>query len=328
MLTVAQIRISRDASSLETDAAPDGGASKSSSSTRLGRLVSPPGDTGLSPQKSRCLFIWNTLMAAFHTAFFLVVLLVGNRDLSVPIYKTDLNFTERAENETDPSVPAWTLVPEYVFLTDLLLTWLVSSFFALSALAHFGNAFLWRSFYDRGISQCRTPSRFVEYFFSASVMIVVLSYQVGVREYGLLLALAGLIAATMSHGYLVELVARPVSEEEWERSLSERLAGYWLGWIPQLLAWGIIAVSFYDQDYSSAPNPPPYFVYIILWGEAALFASFGFVMLWQQCNPPKRYYLGELAYQTLSLVSKGFLGVVMLSSVLMLGSFEESLTSA
>jgi hypothetical protein len=272
----------------------------------------------------RGLFLSNAALSVFHTALFLATVLVGNRSLTVPVYRTDLNFTEREAGE-DSSKPKWELVPRYEGVADVGLTWLVASFFAISALAHFGNAFVWRGYYERGIANCMTPTRFVEYFFSAAVMILVIAYQVGVREYGLLLAVAGLIATTMGHGYLVELVARPESEDKWSRSLGDRLAAYWLGWIPQLVAWTILVLSFYDQDYSDAPNGPPVFVYVILWGELALFSSFGIVMLWQQCNPPRRYVVGEYAYQLLSLVSKGLLGGVMLSMVLVLGSFEESL---
>ena len=71
----------------------------------------------------------------------------------------------------------------------------------------------------------------------------------------------------------------------------------------------------------------PSFVYVILWVELVLFFSFGFVALAQLLLPPKHFWRGELAFQVLSLVSKGLLGILLISNVLVLSSFDDMLIS-
>ena len=65
-------------------------------------------------------------------------------------------------------------------------------------------------------------------------------------------------------------------------------------------------------------------MYVILWAELALFFSFGLGSLVSQLAPPRYFYRGELLFQVLSLVSKGLLGGLLLSQVLMLSRFEEA----
>jgi len=63
--------------------------------------------------------------------------------------------------------------------------------------------------------------------------------------------------------------------------------------------------------------------YGIVFGELLLFWSFGVVQLVVSLRPPSKYYQGEIAYMWLSLLAKGVLGIVVLSNVLILGSFAE-----
>lgn len=42
-----------------------------------------------------------------------------------------------------------------------------------------------------------------------------------------------------------------------------------------------------------------------------------------QWYAPKYFYRGEVAFQVLSLVSKGLLGLVLITNVLMLSSFDD-----
>jgi len=67
----------------------------------------------------------------------------------------------------------------------------------------------------------------------------------------------------------------------------------------------------------------PAFVYGIVFGELLIFWSFGIVQLVVSLRPPSKYYQGEIAYMWLSLFAKGFLGIIVLSNVLVLGRFTE-----
>lgn len=295
-----------------------------SSSLGIVNHSKPPAPTPLPPVEHeeeeceiyipvRTLTISNAAMSLFHTGLLSITLLLGNRDLSVPIYKTDLQFTP-TENST-----SFQLIPVYREAGTLPFTWLTASFFFLSALFHLLNATCLRSFYLSSLKECLSPTRYAEYTFSAAVMQVLIAYTAGVRERMLLLASAVLIGITMPFGYWGEQIARPDGPYCWRRSLLERLSPWLIGHIPQVTAWLILFVNFYDSGDGMAPD----FVQVILWGEMVLFFSFGFVALYQQLTIPKNFYKGEIAFQALSLVSKGLLGGILIANVLLLSSFED-----
>ena len=276
----------------------------------------PHAVSGQTVPRSR-LLVWNAALFLFHATLAALTLGLGNRDLKVPTYKTEIEFVPRGNRSSD----GWDLVPSYKPADGLYFTLLAAAFFILSAVFHLLNATLLRGVYLRELSECRTPTRWIEYFFSASVMQVLIAYTMGIRERSLLLAIAVLVAVTMPFGYWTELLARPASPDEWTEPLSYRLLPWFLGNVPQCTAWFIVLFQFYDG--SAEPSMIPWFVHLILWGELILFFSFGFVQLAVQCLPPKRFYQGELAFQALSLGSKGLLGGILLSQVLMLSRFDE-----
>ena len=267
------------------------------------------------------LTVWNAALALFHAGLAATTLVLGNRDLSVDVYKSVVDFryvNESASGDGDP----WELVPLYAPAGTLAFTWWVASFFILSSTFHLLNCTLLRSFYLDCLSQCYTPTRWIEYFLSASVMIVVIAYTLGVRDRDTLVSVAGLVATTMLFGYWVEVVGRPASPTTWGASLNKRLRPWFFGHIPQTVAWALIVLRFYDGSATSDDRAPA-FVHVILWVEFFLFFSFGAASLASQLDPPRLFYRGEIAFQILSLVSKGLLGSLLIANVLMLSSFEE-----
>jgi hypothetical protein len=259
----------------------------------------------------------NFLMSIFHTTFFVLTLVLGNLKLVVPVYATNITFINNEELNREG--PRFELVPSYYEYASLHLTYIVASFFFCSAFAHIGNATLWKKFYENDLSLCRVTTRWIEYFFSASIMIAVIAYNVGIREYLLLFGVVTLIASTMPFGWLTETYSRPLSATQWCQPRSTRLIFHVLGYIPQCSAWLIILLNFYGETATKAPD----FVYAIVWTELALFFSFGFVQLYQIFSYPRDYYKGEIVYQFLSFGAKGLLGVILLINVLILGSYDE-----
>jgi hypothetical protein len=281
-------------------------------------------------------------MAAFHFGLALMTLWLGRIELRVRIYKTviDVVTTHRLENGTlfrvtegttvvppgvhlsDATALRWDLIPSYRHAGHLPFTVLTATFFLLSCVFHLGNATVWWRWYTYELARCRTPSRWIEYFFSAPVMIVLVGYSLGLRDRVDLLAVAVLVAVTMPFGAWTEQIARPATLGRWRRTLLYRIAPWMLGHVPQTAAWGIIVWQFYDST-ASTTGSMPWFVYVILWGELALFFSFGFAALWSQWRAPRYFYQGELLFQFLSLTSKGLLGGILLANVLMLSDFDE-----
>jgi hypothetical protein len=268
----------------------------------------------------RLIVRWNAAMALFHLTLAALTLGVGNLDLAVPTYRTAIDFVYRNATNT---AAGWDLLPIYEVCGKLYVTWLTASFFGISALFHGLHATLLRRRYLAALTQCRTPTRWIEYFFSAGLMQLLVAYTSGVRERTLLLAIAALTAVTMPYGHWVETVSRPKTPDAWTRPLHERILPWWLGVVPFAVAWIAIFVHVHDGALGDA-DQPPVFVYAIVWGEFALFASFGVVSLVTTHAPPRFFPRGEIAYQVLSLVSKGLLGGLLLANVLMQSRFEEA----
>lgn len=262
----------------------------------------------------RTLLGWNLAMCLFHSTLAVATLTLGKIDLRVQLYRTVIQFQRR-------NTTGWDLVPSYVPEGQLHFTILTATFFLLSAVFHLMNATLLRSFYLSELAQCRTPTRWVEYSLSAPVMVILISYTLGIRERFLIFAIAVLIGITMPFGYWVETVARPASATAWTKPLSTRLTPWFLGNVPQLAAWLIIVAQFYYSNFDN--DSMPWWLHIVLWGEVVLFFSFGFASVLSQWSQPRFFYRGELLFQALSLISKGLLGILLLANVLMFSRFEE-----
>lgn len=263
---------------------------------------------------------WNLAMVLFHALLAIVTLSTSNLSLTVKVYRTTIDFVPRFANDTSRG---WDLVPGYAEGGSLPLAYLVILFFALSATFHLLNATLLRDFYIRNLAMCKTPTRWIEYSISAPIMMIVIAYSLGIRDRATLLSLAVLVGITMPFGYWTEEIARPVNETTWNRPLLVRLYPWFLGHIPQTAAWFLVIWQFYDSVGDNLDRAP-WFVSVILWGELLLFFSFGAAALLSQISPPKEFYRGEILFQILSLVSKGLLGLLMITNVLMLSRFDDA----
>lgn len=288
--------------------------------------IDVPASTATTPRISiprGQLTAWNGAMFLFHTILATVTLVVGNNDLTVPLFKTrlDFQFTEALSGESGSGERPWVIVPLYEEAGSLPFTWLVAIFFILSAFFHLMNATLLRSYYLRNLEQCYSPTRWTEYTLSAPVMIVLISYTLGIRNQEVLLAQFVLVMITMPFGYWIEVVARPKSADEWSGTLLYRLYPWFLGHIPQIVAWFLIIATFYDGR--DQVDRAPWFVHLILWVEFVLFFSFGAASVVSQWSAPKFFYRGEILFQILSIVSKGLLGLILLTNVLMLSRFDD-----
>jgi len=163
-------------------------------------------------------------------------------------------------------------------------------------------------------------------------MVLLIGYTTGSIVLNVLVLLFALTFVTMLFGHLHEVICRPASPERWaEPSVLWRLQAHLLGYVPQVAAWGVIVAQFIQAGGSSSTDEDgnerrmPDFVYAIVSVEMLLFWCFGLVQLVVSLRTPKDYIKGELAYQVLSLVAKGLLGLLFLSNVLVLGSYTEAI---
>lgn len=269
-------------------------------------------------------------MFVFHFALAVVTVALGNLDLAPEIFRTSLQF-EIYDNETDTyvvrtdedssDVDAWRLVPYYEQRGGLPVVVLTALFFILSAVFHLLNSTVLWSYYTHQLERCYTPTRWIEYTLSAPIMIVLIGYTVGLRSRADFISTACLVGTTMFFGYWVEREGRPASPSKWRQPFRTRIFPFLLGHLPQVAAWVIIILQFYDNGWDM--GDVPWFVHLVVWGEMVLFFSFGAASLLSQWYEPKYFWRGELAFQVLSLVSKGLLGILLITNVLMLQRFDE-----
>ncbi len=143
-----------------------------------------------------------------------------------------------------------------------------------------------RSSYLRDVMLGVNSTRFVEYAFSATTMILAIAFTLNVEEFVVYVMLATSTAATQLMGLVAELLL------EKNRSYrTELFPAAWIlhatGWLLQIGVFWTIVLSF-SLSASEAKSmngvEPPSFVFVIVWSMLALFGSFGVVQLVDFCH--------------------------------------------
>ena len=198
--------------------------------------------------------------------------------------------------------------PELNTLFDLPLGWGVFAFLAISAAALFIIAMpgVFER-YTRNLLQARNYGRWIEYFFSSSIMIVLISMITGVSDVAALLAIFGVNASMILFGLLMEKYEMP-GKPSW--------LSFWFGTFAGIIPWIIIVIYVWSPGLDG-PSPPT-FVYGII---ASLFIFFNVfaINMWLQykkIGPWKNYLVGEKTYIILSLTAKALLAWQVFSAVL------------
>jgi hypothetical protein len=183
-------------------------------------------------------------------------------------------------------------------LFNLGTGWGVFAFLAISAGALLIIAsppvFPW---YKRNLLQSRNYGRWIEYFFSSSIMIVLISQITGISDIAALLNIAGINASMILFGALQEKYEKP-GQPNW--------LPFWFGSFAGIVPWVAIVI------YVWAPGlrvSPPGFVYGII---ATLFVFFNcfavnMVLQYKKVGPWRDYLFGEKVYIILSLTAKALL---------------------
>ena len=285
---------------------------------------------------TQLVWLWalNVAGCVAHSGFAFASVWASTRKGGMDTPQLTVSLT-KLEWEQDSSDPISTVVVPAS--PPLYLSWVVLSFFLLSALAHgviaIGNVpgsdrvvcGVKSGWYYTWISESRQPLRWVEYSFSASVMILAIAAASGVTQVYMLVFIFALMFVTMVFGWVTEELSRP-DGDKWQKSRRVRLIPHFLGYVPYLAVWGVLLHSFHSNTSEEMPD----FVYVIVYGQLVLFSLFGVTQLLNQLddNGPTGYPQGEASYLALSLVSKGVLGSTLIVSVLMYDSFEEAVQKA
>jgi len=192
---------------------------------------------------------------------------------------------------------------------DIQTGWGVFAFMAISALALLIIASPWVfPWYKRNLLQNKNYGRWIEYFFSSSIMIVLISQITGISDIAALLAIFGINASMILFGALQEKYERP-GKPSW--------LPFWMGSFAGIIPWIAVAV------YVAAPGvsaSPPGFVYGIIVSLFVFFNCFAvnMVLQYKQVGRWRDYLFGEKVYIILSLTAKSLLAWQVFANVLVL----------
>lgn len=233
------------------------------------------------------------------------------------------------------------------------LGWTIIAFHALSASFHLvaASALLLHEFqcarcnwlyewYRYGLYWNLALWRWLEYFFSASLMMLILGSMLGVREIRSLQAQIGCMATVILFGWITDLISSPfIVEEEcklsstlifvrrWKKgSWLVRLQVHLLGYVPYALVWVLVFRGYDNATTAFGPWLPPVSHQMVI-GTFVVFTVFGLVQLVLQALPfgPSLYAWGELVYIVLSFAAKANLGILAISQALVKGAKYDAL---
>jgi len=198
--------------------------------------------------------------------------------------------------------------PELNHLFNIATGWGVFTFLAISAVALLIIAsplvFPW---YKRSLLQNHNYGRWIEYFFSSSIMIVLIAQITGISDIAALLAIFGINACMILFGALQEKYEKP-GKPSW--------LPFWFGSFAGVIPWLAIAIYVWAPGLNVSP---PAFVYGII---ASLFVFFNcfainMVLQYKKVGPWRDYLYGEKVYILLSLTAKALLAWQVFFPVLM-----------
>ena len=171
--------------------------------------------------------------------------------------------------------------------------------------------------------------RYIEYSFSASIMIVLIGLEVGIVDFGALIGFCGCTWSCMMFGLFADyfyMFDNLENEKLWKSDDSapsplsfDTISLRQCGWISHFCGWCVMSIPFYVIFISLfRGDDTPKFVYWIVFVECVLFIFFGLTQLYHLLNYEKRRcaMIVEFAYILQSLLSKVVLFVFVFSVVL------------
>jgi hypothetical protein len=238
---------------------------------------------GVDDTSLRSLRGWNIGLAFLHLAQAVVVVVLA----------TDFAVTVTRSLPTGPpgTTPS---APEALF--DLPVGAAVAVFLALAGVDHLLTATALRRTYESDLRGGINRFRWVEYSFSATIMVLLIALYSGIDGISALIGIAGANVAMILFGWLQESANPP-------GRTSVTMKPFWFGCVAGVAPWIAIAYNLV------AAEEVPGFVVGIFVSLFVFFNSFALNqwLQYRQVGPWRSYAFGEKAYLVLSLVAKSAL---------------------
>lgn len=240
----------------------------------------------LDDDTASSLRTWNLAAGIFHLVS-AVVFLVIMTDFSLPI--TSSYATQ------DPAILEGTPPTQILFTPTF--GYGVAAFSLLSGFFHLLVATGANGSYNRAIAHQQNPYRWIEYSFSATLMIVLITMLLGEYDIGALIGVAGANVAMILFGWVMERQNRPGHDVDWYPFVFGCIAG--------AVPWIVIAI-YFQGALGNADEAVPPWVWGILFSVFALFNCFAVnqFLQYRQVGRWRSYVFGERGYIVLSFVAK------------------------
>jgi len=220
-----------------------------------------------------------------------VLMLVLSSDFALPI------TTRYLGNNIGRRIP----IPVTREVTLLRIGPLVAMFLFISAAALLLIAspgiFGW---YKKNLKKNTNYARWIEYFFSASLMIVVIAMLSGIYDLSSLILIFFLNAMMILFGLMMELHNQTTEKTNW--------TAFAFGCIAGIVPWVVIALYFISAAADPSNNIPKFvpFILVTLFIFFNIFAV-NMVLQYRKVGPWRDYLFGEKVYIILSLTAKSAL---------------------
>jgi hypothetical protein len=237
----------------------------------------------LTEERSRNLRRWNLGLTVLHAAQAALVLVLAS---SFAITVTS----------TYPTGPPGTRTPAPEAVFDVRIGFAIAAFLLMAALDHLITGTIARRRYETDLTRGINRFRWVEYSFSATLMVLLIASYAGLTDITTIVAIAGANVSMILFGWLQERMNPPGRERT-------TMMPFWFGTLAGIAPWIAIAVNLVGAD------TVPGFVYGIFFSQLLFFFSFG-LNQWLQYRGVGRwsdYLFGEKAYLVLSLGAKSAL---------------------
>ncbi|MCA9344822.1 heliorhodopsin HeR [Candidatus Saccharibacteria bacterium] len=235
---------------------------------------------------------WNKTMAALHAVQGIAILILSN-SVAWPVVTNFLSLDTLATKISGQPV----LADASREIFTINLGYMVAAFFFISAIAHLLVATRYRKTYEANLKKGINKARWIEYAFSASLMMVTIGLLSGINDLSSMIMIFSLVLIMNLMGLTMEIYNSGKSSVDW--------LTYWIGSFAGIIPWVVFGIYVWGANFYGTGNIPT-FVYWIYLSIFIFFNSFAVNMYLQYTKKGKwsNYLYGERAYMILSLVAK------------------------
>jgi hypothetical protein len=240
-------------------------------------------------QKFKKLRTFNLVMAGLHFIQGILMLVLSN-NFTLPVMSSFLKFNFASQK----------LMPDQQVLFNLRIGPLVALFLFISAAAHLIVSLPGiNDWYNQNLVKGINYARWIEYFFSSSIMIVIIAMLVGIYDISALLPIFFLNGMMILCGWMMELYNQTTNKTNW--------TAFYFGCIAGIVPWVVIAIYLFGAG--GGDNKAPSFVYWIYFSIFVFFNCFAVnqVLQYKKVGKWQDYLYGEKVYIILSLIAKSLL---------------------